>query len=88
MATDKGQRKRTQGEKKAAAKAGRRTGAATKLIEQAITQFEDRLEKKDIKGNFGDFIRLLQMKQETEPKPKQQEEIRAAWVEPEESTGR
>jgi len=52
------------------------------LIEEMISEFKEKLEEGEVKVTVGDFIRLLQLREELgkeEPK-----EIRVRWVETQE----
>jgi hypothetical protein len=52
------------------------------LVQQAIQQIGDKLDKNELKPTVGDLIRLLQLEKEIlEETPK---EIKVSWVEPEE----
>ena len=52
------------------------------LVQQAIQQIGDKLDKNELKPTVGDLIRLLQFEKEIlEETPK---EIKVSWVEPEE----
>ena len=50
------------------------------LVNKMIHSFEEKLEKKELKGTLGDFIRLLQLEKELEDE--QPKEIEVRWVEP------
>lgn len=52
------------------------------LVNKMIQSFEEKLEKKELKGTLGDFIRLLQLEKELEDE--QPKEIEVRWVEPSE----
>jgi len=52
------------------------------LVNRMIQSFEEKLEKKELKGTLGDFIRLLQLEKELEDE--QPKEIEVRWVEPSE----
>jgi len=52
------------------------------LVNKMIQSFEEKLEKKELKGTLGDFIRLLQLEKELEDEEPKEIEVR--WVEPSE----
>jgi len=52
------------------------------LVNKMLQSFEEKLEKKELKGTLGDFIRLLQLEKELEDE--QPKEIEVRWVEPSE----
>jgi hypothetical protein len=54
-------------------------------LREILQSLEQKLKSKELKATLGDYIRLLQM--EKEMGLEEPEEIRAGWVEPEESTG-
>ena len=52
------------------------------VLTSVITKMEDKLKEADFKPSLADFLRLVQLEQETgEEEPK---EIKVTWVEPEE----
>ena len=52
------------------------------LVNRMIQSFEEKLDKQELKGTLGDFIRLLQLEKELEDE--QPKEIEVRWVEPSE----
>jgi excinuclease UvrABC nuclease subunit len=51
----------------------------SRLVEKAIQSIAEKLESKDMKATFGDFIRLLQLQKELQID--QPREIKITWVE-------
>jgi hypothetical protein len=57
-----------------------RGSTKTDLVDRMIEDFEKRLDKGEVKLTVGDFVRLIQLRQDIhEEEPK---EIRVTWVEP------
>jgi hypothetical protein len=54
------------------------------VLTSVITKMEDKLREADFKPSLADFLRLVQLEQETgEEEPK---EIKVTWVEPDKSS--
>ena len=74
---------------KTAAKGKRRAPAGSgnarisKFLENAMKQFEERLENDDIKPTVGDYLKLMQIEKELDRD--EAKEIKVTWVDPEES---
>jgi hypothetical protein len=54
------------------------------VLKSVISKMEDKLQEKDFKPTLADFLRLVQLENETEgEEPK---EIKVTWVEPDKSS--
>jgi hypothetical protein len=54
--------------------------SASPVVDKVIEKFEEKLEKEEVKVSVGDYIRLVQLRQEM--KAEEPKEVKATWVEP------
>jgi hypothetical protein len=59
---------------------GRRSGSG--VVDKVIERFEKKLDSEEVKVSVGDYIRLVQLREEM--KEEEPKEVRATWVEPSE----
>ncbi len=72
-------KKRNSGGRKSAEPRNR---SESQAVDKAIERFEEKLEKEEVKVSVGDYIRLVQLREEM--KAEEPKEVKATWVEPEE----
>ena len=63
------------------AKSGKRRKASA-MVERVLKQIESRIEAADLKPTVGDYLRLLQFREEIQEEEHEAREIRVTWVEP------
>jgi hypothetical protein len=68
--------KKREGEKKAA-----RKRKASALVDQVLSRIEEQIESQTLKPTVGDYLRLLQYREEMQDGD-EAKEIRVTWVEP------
>ncbi len=65
------------------AKSRQETKTKVELIEEMLSEFKEKLEEGEVKVTVGDFIKLLQLREELEKE--EPKEIRVRWVETQET---